>query len=72
MSHGGTAAAQGTQFLGDIGRQPLQLPRLDSDVIHDGPFPDEVVVDDPTSHDGSDPVANYDDERNDAYTGKGL
>lgn len=72
MANGASAAAAGTQFLGDVGRQPLQLPRLDSDVVHDGPFPDEVVVTDPTSQDGSSPVANHDDERNDAYTGTGL
>jgi hypothetical protein len=61
MADAEAAAAAGTQFLGDRGQQPLQLPRLDEDVVHDGPFADEVVVDDPTSQDGSDPVANWDE-----------
>lgn len=60
MADAEAAAAAGTQFLGDKGLQPLQLPRLDSDMVHDGPFPDEVTVDDPTAQDGSDPQALYD------------
>lgn len=64
MADAEAAAAAGTQFLGDKGHQPLQLPRLDSDVVHDGAFPDEVVVTDPTAQDGSDPAALYDEVGN--------
>jgi len=64
MADAEAAAAAGTQFLGDAGLQPLQLPRLDSQVVHDGPFADEVVVTDPTAQDGSDPAALYDEVGN--------
>jgi hypothetical protein len=64
MADAAAAAAAGTQFLGDKGQQPLQLPRLDSDMVHDGPFPDEVVVETPSAQDGSDPLALYDLEGN--------
>jgi hypothetical protein len=60
MADAQAAAEAGTQFLGDHGQQPLQLPRLDSDMVHDGPFPDEVTVTTPSAQDGSDPQALYD------------
>ncbi len=60
MADAVAAAEAGTQFMGDHGQQPLQLPRLDSDMVHDGPFPDEVTVTTPSAQDGSDPQALYD------------